>query len=118
MVTIRKMIGAMSCGWVLGLILSNAAIPAVVAGSDCAEQQGDPPNRVKCEAEMRQDIETVRGDVLRVEGENFLVERADGKEVRMHFDESTQMFGYVGPGERVEAKINNEGYALSIRLVE
>ena len=118
MVSIRKISSVMSSGLVLGLTLSNAAIPAVGAGSDCAERQGDPPNLVKCEAEIRQGIETVKGDVLRVEGDNFLVQRADGKEVRMHFDESTQMFGYVGPGERVEAQMNKEGHALSIRLVE
>jgi hypothetical protein len=56
--------------------------------------------------------------VLRVEGDTLLVKRSDGKEVRVHLDETTQMFGYVGPGERVEAKTDKLGHALSIRLAE
>jgi hypothetical protein len=118
MVPIPKIIGVMSCGVVMCLTLSNAAIAAVSGGSDCAERKGGQPDLLKCDQEIRQGIETVRGDVLRVEGDNLLVIRPDGKEVRVHLDETTQMFGYVGPGERVEAKMNKQGHALSIRLAE
>jgi len=65
-----------------------------------------------------QGVPSIQGDVLRVECDTLLVKRSDGKDVRLHIDESTQMFGYVGPGERVEAKMNEQGHALSIRLAE
>jgi len=118
MVPIPKIISVVSGGVVLCLTLSSAAIAAVSAGSDCDERKGNQPNLLKCDEEIRQGIETVRGDVLRVEGDNLLVQRSDGKEVRVHLDETTQMFGYVGPGERVEAKMDKQGHALSIRLAE
>ena len=56
--------------------------------------------------------------MLRVEGDTLLVQRSDGKEVRVHLDETTHMFGYVGPGERVEAMMDKLEHALSIRLAE
>ena len=118
MASIPKIISVTSGGLVLCLTLSNAAIAAVSAGSDCEERKGNRANLLKCDEEILQGIETVRGDVLRVEGDNLLVQRSDGKEVRVHLDETTQMFGYVGPGEHVEAKVNKQRHALSIRLAE
>ena len=118
MLSIPKIIGVMSSGVVLCLTLSNAAIAAVSGGPDCAERKGGHPDLLKCNQEIRQGIETVRGDVLRVEGDSLLVQRPDGKEVRVHLDETTQMFGYVGPGERVEARMDKQGHALSIRLAQ
>jgi hypothetical protein len=87
-------------------------------GVCCEERKGNRPSLLKCDEEIRQGIETVRGDVLRVEGDNLLVQRSDGKEMRVHLDETTQMFGYVGPGEHVEAKVNKQRHALSICLAE
>jgi hypothetical protein len=118
MVSIPKTIGVMSCSVVLGLSLSNTVIAAVSGGPGCAEGKGAPSDLMKCDQELRQGIRTVRGDVLRVEGDTLLVKRSDGKEVRVHLDETTQIFGYVGPGERVEAKLDKQGHAVSIRLAE
>ena len=117
MAAVSKLINVM-LGVVLGLTLSNGAIAAVSGGSDCAEGKGGRPDLLKCDQEIRQGVETVRGDVLRVEGDSLLVQRPDGKEVRVHLDETTQMFGYVGPGERVEARMDKQGHALSIRLAQ
>jgi hypothetical protein len=118
MASILKIISVTSGGLVLCLTLSNAAIAAVSAESDCEERKSNQPNLLKCDEEIRQGIETVRGDVLRVEGDNLLVQRSDGKEMRVHLDETTQMFGYVGPREHVEAKVNKQRHALSICLAE
>ena len=117
MVSIPKIIRVM-LGLVLGLSLSNAVIAGASERPGCAQGKGGPSDILKCDQELRQGVSTVKGDVLRVEGNNFLVQRSDGKEVRLHIDESTQMFGYVGPGERVEARIDKQGHALSIRLTK
>jgi hypothetical protein len=60
----------------------------------------------------------VKGDVLRVEHDNLIVQRSDGKEVRLQFDENTEMHGYIGPGERIEAKVNEQRHALSVRQIQ
>jgi hypothetical protein len=115
MVPIPKIIGVMSCGVVMCLTLSNAAIAAVSGGSDCAERKGGQPDLLKCDQEIRQGIETVRGEVLRVEGPNYFVKGKDGKEVRLHTDSTTLMMtGIIGKGDRVEALVNEQNHALSI----
>ena len=42
----------------------------------------------------------------------------DGREVRLHTDKTTQMMGEIKKGERIEAKVNNENHALSIRKAD
>jgi predicted thioesterase len=49
----------------------------------------------------------------------LLVKQTDGEEAIFHIDLSTQMSGHIGPGSRIEAKVNEvdgEKYALSISL--
>ena len=55
--------------------------------------------------------------MLRVEGENYFVKGQDGKEVRMHTDKTTQMMGNIKQGDQIEAKVNDQNHALSIRSV-
>jgi hypothetical protein len=85
MVSIPKVVGVLSCGFLLGLGLSLNG------------------------------IHTIQGEVLHVEPSSYFVNQYDGSQVRLHIDETTQMTGRIGPGEHIEAKVNNEHHALSIR---
>ena len=85
MVSIPKIVGVLSCGCLLGLSLSLNG------------------------------IHTIKGEVLQVEPSSYFVNQYDGSQVRLHIDETTQMTGRIGPGEHIEAKMNNEHHALSIR---
>jgi len=58
---------------------------------------------------------TITGELSRVEDGNYFVKVKDGKEVRMHTDKTTQMTGEIKKGDRIEAKVNHENHALSIR---
>jgi len=63
-------------------------------------------------------IDTVTGEVLRIEDNDLVVRRFNGKEVRLHLDANTQMTEMIGRGDRIEAivdEVNNQGRALSIR---
>ncbi|MEO8339482.1 MAG: hypothetical protein ABI604_07135 [Nitrospirota bacterium] len=118
MVSIPNLIGIISCGAVLCLNLFNAPQAAESRKSDpCADRESGPPNLVKCD-EIKGGIDTVKGNVLRVEFDNVVVRQSDGKEVRLHIDENTEMIGYVSPGEHIEAKVDAQKHALSIRRVE
>lgn len=57
---------------------------------------------------------TIKGTVLRVEGENIFIKGTDGKEVRVHVDKTTQMGENIERGEPIEAKVNDQHHALSI----
>ena len=58
---------------------------------------------------------TITGEVLRVEGNNCFVKGQDGKEVRLHIDLTTLKAKNIEPGDRIEAQVNDQNHALSIR---
>jgi hypothetical protein len=60
----------------------------------------------------------ITGEVLRVEGENYFVKGQDGKEVRLHTDDTTQKIGNIRQGDRIEADVNDQNHALSIRSAQ
>ena len=88
MVSIPKIVGVLSCGCLLGLSLSLNG------------------------------THTIKGEVLQVEPSSYFVNQYDGSQVRVHIDDSTQMTRHIGPGEHIEAKVNNEHHALSIRSAQ
>ena len=125
MVSIPKIVCVLSCGLLLCLGLSNAAqahSEALAAdnlkvdqsdrrqgGQEAGEQQmndmeGGQPNGGK----------TITGEVLRVEGTNCFVKGQDGKEVRLHIDVTTLKAKNIEPGDRIEAKVNDQNHALSV----
>ena len=73
---------------------------------------------MKCDADSRQGIHTINGEILHINGANLLVKQSDGEEVIFHIDLSTQTSGQVKPGDRIEANVNEvegEKHVLSIR---
>ncbi len=119
MAAIPKIIGVMSCSFVLCLGLSNATQATEKMKPDpCADRKGGLSNLVKCDDETRQSIDTVTGEVLRIDGNDFFVQRFNGKEVRLHLNATTEMTEIIGRGDRIEAKLNDQKHVLSIRHLE
>lgn len=117
MIAIQKILGVMACSLWLCLSLSSVILAAENMRSDpCAHRKGGQPTLSKCDERTR--IHTVEGHVLRVEFDNLIVRRTDGREVSLHINENTEMIGYVGPGEHIKATVNGQRHALSIRLAE
>lgn len=61
--------------------------------------------------------QTVNGDVLKVEGEFYVVKEMTGKEVRLHVDKTTKLDGLFKTGDKVEAHVTDKGHALSMKHV-
>jgi translation initiation factor IF-1 len=119
-VSIPKIIGIISCSAVLCLGLSNAAQARMSTGP-CSDRIGGQPSLLKCDEGTLRGIETIKGEVLRVEGDNYVVERFNGKEVQLHIDQTTKMSGRIGRGDRIEAKmgeVDHQKHALSLRRLE
>lgn len=57
----------------------------------------------------------VVGDLLRIEGEFYVVKDAFGKEVRLHVDKDTKVAGDIKAGDRIEAQATDKGHAASIK---
>ena len=132
MVAIPKVVGIISSGFLLCLGLSNAAqaehapAPSDLMKTDSVtDQQGfqsDDDKQKNVDAEKGSNsakgAKTIKGELLRVEDGNYFVKGKDGKEVRLHTDKTTQMMGEIKKGDRIEAQVNNQNHALSIRSAQ
>jgi len=127
MVSIPKVVGFLSCSFLLCLGLSNAAqaehppSPSDVMKTDkTSDRQGfqsddDHQKNVKSERSNAEGSKTVKGELTRVEDANYFVKGKDGKEVRLHTDKTTKMKGDIKKGDQIEAMVTDQNHALSIR---
>ena len=103
MVSIPKIIAFMSCSFVLFLSLSNVT------------QAADKYRHIE------QGVYTIKGKVLRVDGDDYLIKQSNGKEVKYRVDSGTEMSEPIGRGDRIEAKVrevNEETRVLSLPQLE
>ena len=61
--------------------------------------------------------DTVKGTLMRVDGESYWVKDTDGKEVRLHVDASTKLDKVV-KGDRVKAYITDNGHTTTLQRDE
>ena len=121
MVSIPKVVGVLTCGVLLGLgLMGNAASAADKMKADqSSELLGGQAGLEWEEGQLKGAIvergETIQGEVLRFDRNNFLVQRFDGKEVRLYIDQYTRITEFIGQGDRIEAKVNDQADVLSIR---
>lgn len=62
--------------------------------------------------------QTIQGDLLKIEGEFYVVKDAAGKEVRLHVDKTTRLEGALKAGDKIEAQATDKGHAVSIRAAK
>src|SRR6185503_4257585 len=61
--------------------------------------------------------DTVKGTLMRIDGENYWVRDTNGKEVRLHVDASTKLDKVV-QGDRVKAFITDNGHTTTLQRDE
>lgn len=124
MVSIPKILGMMACA-VMSLSLANAVhagdnanIPSANMKSDpCSEKPTGQPNQenkigqpqgttMNCNRSV-EGGETIKGELLRISGDNYVVQRFDGREVRLHTDANTQMARGLRQGDHIEAQVDD-----------
>ena len=134
MVSIPKVVGVLSCGFLLCLGLSHAAQAGNAASAanemkpDQSQMKADQSDRRQGgqeagEKRMSDEMKgvpskggkTITGEMLRVEGDNYFVKGQEGKEVRMHIDKTTLIMGNIRQGDRIEANVNDQNHALLVR---
>ena len=59
--------------------------------------------------------QSVKGELLKIDGQNYTVKEKSGKEVRFAVDKETQLQGQVKEGDIIEAKIAQDGTADYIK---
>jgi hypothetical protein len=113
MVFLPKTIGVVCGGFLLSLGLSAVAQTEILDRT-----QGGQGAREKQLHEMESSQstggKTIKGEVLRVEGNDCVIKGENGKEVRLHFDVTTMKARNIEPGEHIEAKVNDQNHVLAI----
>ena len=99
MFSITKSVGVLSCGVLLCLGLTQAAHAA-------DEEKG---------ASRLAQAKVIKGDLVRIDYGDYIVKDKDGQEVRLHITPKTQTMGQLKKGDRIEAKVDDQDNALSIR---
>ncbi len=100
MYSLIKVVSVLSCGVLLCLGLSQATY----AGQ--ASEEG--ANRLA-------QAKVIKGDLVRIDYGDYLIKEKDGQEVRLHISNKTQIMGQLKKGDRVEAKVDDQNNALTIR---
>ncbi len=111
MVSGSRLIRVLAGSCFLCLGLSNCQFnpgPEPYMGWPAEAMQMDPSDRSPM-------TESIKGEVLRVEGTNYLVKREDGKEVSMYADTTTLIIGDISEGHKVEVVVNPQNHVVSIR---
>ena len=62
--------------------------------------------------------QTVNGDLLKIDGEFYVVKDIAGKEIRLHVDKTTAVDGAIKVGDKVEAQATEKNHAASIKHVQ
>ena len=58
----------------------------------------------------------VHGDVLNIEGNEYVLKDISGHEIRLRVDSSTRLQDRIKVGDKVEAQTTADGRAISIRV--
>jgi hypothetical protein len=118
MITCSKIVGSMSSGLVLCLSLSGGT---QAASDPCVNKKAGQSSIVQCGEEKRQGIDTIKGEVLRMEGNNYVVQQFYGKEVRLITNAASLVAGIIALGDSIEAKVrdrDDQKHVLSIRQIQ
>jgi hypothetical protein len=120
MVAIPKVIHVLACGFLLSLgLLCNVTRAEVMApGTDgkLGHSQGTDRQGEKQLSIRQQGVRIIQGDVLRLEGDTYVIKELGGKEVSLRADATTTKTEKIQVGDRIEAKIDENNLALSLVL--
>ena len=120
MIDIPKIVRVLSCGLLLwvGVLCNVAQADTIVPRADAEKDsqrtggQGDPK-----ELPLRQQgVHIIQGDVLRVEGNTYVIKELGGKELSLRTDATTMKAEKIQVGDRIEAKVDENNRALSLVL--
>lgn len=82
------------------------------------QSDDDKQNNVTEKKSKGGDVKTIRGELFRVDDANYFVKAEDGTEVRLHTDKTTNMKGKIKKGDKIEATVNDQSHALSLKAVK
>jgi hypothetical protein len=79
----------------------------------------DPMSQKEAKPDLKERLmkDAVKGTLMQINGEHYVIKDDNGKEVRVHVDTSTKMDKVV-KGDRVKAYITEKGHATTLQRLE
>ena len=59
--------------------------------------------------------QTLKGDLLTIEREHFVLKDPTGMEIRLHVDQTSELDSDLKAGDKIEAQVTDKDHAQSIR---
>lgn len=116
MVCHPKVVGVIFCGLLLSMGLSTVAQTEMFDRRQGGQGAGQTQLH-QMESGQSAAGKIIQGEVLRVEGNYCVIKDQDGKEVRLQIDLDVLKDLNIEPGDRLEAKLNDQKHVLSFRPV-
>jgi hypothetical protein len=104
----KRLIASIAASIALTAILCFAQAPL----ADAADQPDQPAG---AGSQTGKGDMLIVGDLLKIEGEFYVVKDASGKEVRLHVNKDTKVVGNIKAGDKIEAQATDKGHAASIK---
>jgi uncharacterized protein YdeI (BOF family) len=101
-----------------GEMEGNQANPTDPVGHESSAPKNPNTGESMTSGATTHESQSISGEILSVKDEMYVVKDATGKEVNLHVDESTEKSGSPKKGDRIEAEINSDGHALSLKKAE
>jgi hypothetical protein len=100
------------------LMLAVCTIVALGAGTGTV-RAANPMEGKEATPTLKERItkDTIKGTLIRTDGEYYWVRDTDGKEVKLHVDGSTKLDKVI-PGDRVKAYITDSGHTTTLQRDE
>jgi hypothetical protein len=100
------------------LVLSLAAATLLSAGAGTA-LAADPMSEKEASPSISERLtkDTVKGTLMKIDGEYYWIKDTDGKEVKIHVDKSTKLDKVV-EGDHVKAYITDKGHTTTLQRQE
>jgi hypothetical protein len=94
-------------------------IIAVLGFSASTVLAGDPMKEKEAKPSMGERLtkDAVKGTLLKIDGEYYVIKDNDGKQVRVHVDKSTKLDKVV-EGDKVKAYVTDEGHVTTLQRQE
>ena len=103
--------------------MKSVMMSVLAAGLLCfgigVAQAANPMSEKEASPTMKERItkDTVKGTLMKTDGEYYWIKDSDGKEVKIHVDKSTKMDKVV-PGEMVKAYITDQGHTTTLQRAD
>ncbi len=99
-------------------ILLSTVLTVGLLGSGMTGQAADPAGQKDVSPTLKERLtkDTVKGTLMRTEGEYYYIKDDDGKEQKIHVDKSTKL-DKVLPGDMVKAYVTDQGHTTTLERV-